>query len=61
MARCPGRVSLHLSQIVRADELPTNDPLALLVGMVLDQHISERRSGAHYWASGGVTVVRQNG
>ncbi len=29
-------VGLHLSQIDEADELLTNDPLALLVGMVLD-------------------------
>ncbi len=37
-------VSLHLSQIPEADELLTNDPLALLVGMVLDQPVSERWS-----------------
>ncbi len=35
-----GRVSLHLSQIPEADELLTRDPLALLVGIVLDQHMS---------------------
>jgi hypothetical protein len=28
-------VGLHLSQIDEADELLTNDPLALLIGMVL--------------------------
>ncbi|MCK9926629.1 hypothetical protein MXD62_05505 [Frankia sp. Mgl5] len=38
-------MGLHLSQIVEADELPTNDPLALLIGMVLDQPVSERWSG----------------
>jgi len=53
--RCDGRratvgygdgVGLHLSQIDEADELLTNDPLALLIGMVLDQPVSERWSGA---------------
>jgi len=39
-------VGLHLSQIDEADELLTNDPLALLIGMVLDQPVSERWSGA---------------
>ncbi|SQD96434.1 hypothetical protein FMEAI12_3640057 [Parafrankia sp. Ea1.12] len=44
----PGRprygegVGLHLSQIDEADELLTSDPLALLIGMVLDQPVSER-------------------
>jgi hypothetical protein len=37
-------VGLHLSQIAEADELLTNDPLALLIGMVLDQQVSERTS-----------------
>ncbi len=37
-------VGLHLSQIAEADELLTNDPLALLIGMVLDQPVSERTS-----------------
>ncbi len=37
-------VGLHLSQIDEADELLTNDPLALLIGMVLDQPVSERWS-----------------
>jgi hypothetical protein len=32
-------VGLHLSQVAEADELLTSDPLALLVGMVLDQQI----------------------
>jgi hypothetical protein len=39
-------VGLHLSQIEEADELLTSDPLALLIGMVLDQPNSERWSGA---------------
>ncbi|SNQ51352.1 conserved hypothetical protein [Frankia canadensis] len=38
-------VGLHLSQINEADELLTNDPLALLIGMVLDQPVSEGWSG----------------
>ncbi|SBW17274.1 hypothetical protein FDG2_0141 [Candidatus Protofrankia californiensis] len=39
-------MGLHLSQIDEADELLTNDPLALLIGMVLDQRGSERTSDA---------------
>nr|WP_284346872.1 hypothetical protein [Frankia sp. Cppng1_Ct_nod] len=38
------RVSLHLSQIAEADELLTNDPLALLIGMVLDRQIGQTRN-----------------
>ncbi|CAI7980173.1 hypothetical protein FRAHR75_750035 [Frankia sp. Hr75.2] len=38
-------MGLHLSQIAEADALLTNDPLALLIGMVLDQSVSERWSG----------------
>ncbi|OHV44805.1 hypothetical protein BCD48_24090 [Pseudofrankia sp. BMG5.36] len=38
-------MGLHLSQIDEADELLTNDPLALLIGMVLDQRVSEGWSG----------------
>jgi hypothetical protein len=38
-------VGLHLRQIDEADELLTNDSLALLIGMVLDQPESERWSG----------------
>jgi len=39
-------VGLHLSQIDEADELLTNDPLALLIGMVLDQQIPLERAFA---------------
>ncbi len=47
MGHRPGRlygdvVGLHLSQIHEADELLTNDPLPLLIGMVLDRRVSER-------------------
>jgi hypothetical protein len=38
-------VGLHLSQIDEADELLTNDPLALLIGMVPDQQVSEGWNG----------------
>jgi hypothetical protein len=42
----PGhRQQLHLSQIDEADELLTSDPLALLIGMVLDQPVPEPWSG----------------
>ncbi|ONH27289.1 hypothetical protein [Pseudofrankia asymbiotica] len=44
-------VGLHLSQVDEADELLTNDPLALLIGMVLDQRVSEGWSGAGRFAS----------
>jgi hypothetical protein len=37
-------VGLHLSQIDEADELLTNDPLALLIGMVLNQEIGQTRN-----------------
>ncbi|WP_322768390.1 hypothetical protein [Frankia sp. Cr1] len=37
-------MGLHLSQIDEADELLTNDPLALLIGMVLEQRMPETRS-----------------
>jgi hypothetical protein len=30
---------LHLAQDEAADQLLSDDPLALLIGMVLDQHI----------------------
>lgn len=42
-------VSLHLSQIAEADALLTNDPLALLIGMMLDQQVSERTSSTGRW------------
>ncbi|OHV45125.1 Fe-S cluster assembly protein HesB [Parafrankia soli] len=39
-------MGLHLSQVAEADELLTNDPLALLIGMVLDQQIPLERAFA---------------
>nr|WP_045877091.1 hypothetical protein [Pseudofrankia sp. DC12] len=39
-----GAVGLHLSQIDEADKLLTNDPLALLIGMVLDQQVGQTRN-----------------
>ncbi len=53
-------VGLHLSQIAEADELLTNDPLALLIGMVLEQLVSERwsdRQHPAYARSRSVTIV----
>ncbi|WP_275452050.1 MULTISPECIES: hypothetical protein [Protofrankia] len=39
-------MGLHLSQVEAADELLTNDPLAFLIGMVLDQPVSQRTNVA---------------
>ncbi|CAO5178222.1 transposase [Frankia sp. AiPs1] len=39
-------MGLHLSQIAEADELLTNDPLALLIGMMLNQQVSGRKRAA---------------
>ncbi|WP_285900731.1 hypothetical protein [Frankia sp. R82] len=39
---------LRLSQIAEADELPTNDPLALLIGMVLDWQIGRTGNEGGY-------------
>nr|WP_198535939.1 hypothetical protein [Pseudofrankia saprophytica] len=38
-------MGLHLSQNDAADELLTNDPLALLIGMVLDRQVGQTRNG----------------
>ncbi|SQD96450.1 MULTISPECIES: hypothetical protein [unclassified Parafrankia] len=43
-------MGLHLSQVAEADELLTNDPLALLIGVVLDQRVSEGWSGMRHSA-----------
>ncbi|CAO5157652.1 hypothetical protein FAIPA1_10186 [Frankia sp. AiPs1] len=51
-------MGLHLSQVTEADELLTNDPLALLIGMVLDQQVSERWS-ARPGAAGECLSVRR--
>jgi hypothetical protein len=37
--RSVSRLSLHLAQDEAADALLSSDPLALLIGMVLDQQI----------------------
>jgi hypothetical protein len=37
---------LRIAQDPAADELLGRDPLALLVGMLLDHHVRERSSGA---------------
>jgi hypothetical protein len=36
---------LAIAQGAAADELVARDPLALVVGMLLDQHMRRRRSG----------------
>ncbi len=36
--------TLHLTQDAAADELLGRDPLALLLGMLLDQHMRQRSS-----------------
>jgi len=38
-ARVP---TLHIAQNEAADELLSRDPLALLIGMLLDQHMTRR-------------------
>jgi hypothetical protein len=46
MVRHTARVpQLTLTQDPRADELLGRDPLALLLGMLLDQHMRQRSSG----------------
>jgi hypothetical protein len=37
--------TLTLAQDAAADELLGRDPLALLIGMLLDQHLRQRSSG----------------
>jgi hypothetical protein len=34
-----GVPTLHIAQVDAADELLSRDPLALLIGMLLDQHL----------------------
>jgi hypothetical protein len=36
--------TLRITQAAAADELLGRDPLALLLGMLLDQHVRERSS-----------------
>jgi hypothetical protein len=38
--------TLRIAQDAAADELLSRDPLALLIGMLLDQHMRQRSSGA---------------
>jgi len=38
--------TLRIAQDAAADELLGRDPLALLIGMLLDQHMPQRSSGA---------------
>jgi hypothetical protein len=38
--------TLRITQDDAADELLGRDPLALLIGMLLDQHMRQRSSGA---------------
>jgi hypothetical protein len=37
--------TLTIAQDAAADELLSRDPLALLIGMLLDHHMSEQSSG----------------
>jgi hypothetical protein len=45
--RISGVPTLHLSQDDAADELLGRDPLALLIGTLLDQHLRQRSSGSY--------------
>ena len=38
--------TLRIAQDAAADELLSRDPLALLIGMLLDQHMGEGSSGS---------------
>jgi hypothetical protein len=38
--------TIHIAQDAAADELLGRDPLALLIGMLLDQHLRQRCSDA---------------
>ena len=38
--------TIRIAQDEAADELLSRDPLALVVGMLLDHHVRERSSGA---------------
>jgi hypothetical protein len=40
-----GVPTLRIAQDDAADELLSRDPLALLIGMLLDQHLRQRSSG----------------
>ena len=40
MRHNPGMLELCIAQNKAADELLSRDPLALLIGMLLDQHMS---------------------
>ena len=40
MAWNTGAMAIHLTDDTAADELLTDDPLALLVGMLLDQQVA---------------------
>jgi hypothetical protein len=41
-----GVPTIHIAQDAAADELLGRDPLALLIGMLLDQHLRQRCSDA---------------
>ena len=45
MRHTPAMLELCIAQNKAADELLSRDPLALLVGMMLDQHVRQRSSG----------------
>jgi hypothetical protein len=43
------RPTLRIAQDPAADDLLGRDPLALLVGMLLDQHLRQRRTHLRGW------------
>ncbi|WP_448638783.1 hypothetical protein [Geodermatophilus sp. URMC 63] len=40
--------TLHITQDDAADDLPGRDPLALVLGMFFDQHVSRGREGSSW-------------
>jgi hypothetical protein len=48
LGRDLGVPTLHLDQDAAADELLGRDPLALLIGMLLDQHTATGTEGTRY-------------
>jgi hypothetical protein len=53
-----GVPALRIAQDPAADELLGRDPLALLIGMLLDQHVSRGAVGTRASGAGSVALLR---